>query len=49
MNHKLLNETLKAANRELRAEVKELKNVCDQLHMVIDGWKLKVKELETEK
>ena len=49
MNYKLLNQTLKKINRELRAENHDLKGKCKGLNMVIGGLKTQIKELEEEK
>jgi len=44
MNHKLLNKTLKTANRELRAELKRLQIELDCIKLVV-----KKQVSETEK
>jgi len=41
MNHKLLNKTLKAANRELRAELKRTQIELDCIKLVVKEQKSK--------
>jgi hypothetical protein len=44
MNHKLLNKTLKIANRELRAELKQVQIELERAEVYIISLKQQVKE-----